>query len=88
MLILIHCGLCVFTGSRRRYLFYILQIQGWCVQEWEAGGVWDSPAPASGPTPVFALWSDYRIQLEVWEAQLAKDPVPLREQQRGLLFTV
>lgn len=44
-----------------------------------------SLVPNSHSSP---LLSDYRIELAMWATQSAKDSVPLRKQQRCLLFTV
>lgn len=42
--------------------------------------------PTSHLSPVSP--QDNRVELAVWKAQFTEDPLPKRDKQRGLLFTV
>lgn len=43
-------------------------------------------SPTSHLSPVSP--QDNRVELAVWKAQFTEDPLPKRDKQRGLLFTV
>lgn len=37
---------------------------------------------------LFPVSQDNRVKLALWKAQFTEDPLPKRDKQRGLLFTV